>query len=606
MTDLWTQLRQRKLVQWAVAYVAFAFALLQGVDIVATRFSWPAMVEKVLILLLCIGFVLTLIVAWYHGEQGRQRVSGIELIILAVVLAVGGGFLWQFTRSTRIQTPVMGKPAMEASTTTKAAAHPVAVSAPSSTVIPAKSIAVLPFENLSGDKDQQYFSDGISEDLLNLLARIPQLQVTARTSSFWFRGKNYTIPQIAAKLHVAYILEGSVQKAGDEVRISVQLVNAATDTQRWSQTYDRKLKDVFKIQDEIGADVVKNLKVRLLGEAPEVKQVDPQAYTLYLRARKLGHENNPAALKRSDALYRRALAIDPRYAKAWVGLASNTVSKIWWATGPNMSWKQNHDQALMYARKAAAFDPHSAGAQAMLGYLAMMYRSDFGTAARHLRRALALDPENQDVLNNAGLFLFALNRPRQAMAVINRAKRLDPVNFGIYFNAAVVFEQQMRLQEAIAAEQKGIEMSPDSGTGYALIAWFEVAQGRPKAALAALQKEQRLGAKLGAAPAVYCALGRKTDAEKALKSLKKYYSRSPAAIASAYADCGDADQAFTWLDKAADLHSPLLVYTIYGVSFRNYHQDPRWKAFLRKVGYAPDQLARIKFEVNLPATPAGE
>ena len=191
------------------------------------------------------------------------------------------------------------------------------------TAIPEKSIAVLPFVNMSEDKEQEYFSDGISEELLNLLAKIPQLQVTARTSSFSFKGKEIGIPEIARTLHVAHVLEGSVRKAGNSVRITAQLIKAGTDTHLWSQTYDRKLDDIFAIQDEIAADVVKQLKVTLLGAAPKARTTDPEAYALYLQAVQLGRQSTAEAFQQSDALYRKVLAIDPRYAPAWDGLASN-------------------------------------------------------------------------------------------------------------------------------------------------------------------------------------------------------------------------------------------------------------------------------------------
>ena len=195
------------------------------------------------------------------------------------------------------------------------------------TAIPEKSIAVLPFVDMSAGKDQEYFSDGISEELLNLLAKIPQLQVTARTSSFAFKGKEIGVPEIARTLHVAHVLEGSVRKAGNSVRITAQLIKAGTDTHLWSQTYDRKLDDIFAIQDEIAADVVKQLKVTLLGAAPKARTTDPEAYALYLQAVQLGRQFTAEAFQQSDALYRKVLAIDPRYAPAWAGLASNFVNE---------------------------------------------------------------------------------------------------------------------------------------------------------------------------------------------------------------------------------------------------------------------------------------
>src|ERR1700756_1833979 len=189
------------------------------------------------------------------------------------------------------------------------------------------SIAVLPFVNMSDDKEQGYFSDGISEELLNLLAKIPQLKVAARTSSFSFKGKQIEIPEIARQLHVANVLEGSVRKSGDRLRITAQLIHAAEGYHLWSETYDRKLDDIFKIQDEIAGEVVKQLKVTLLGAAPTVRPTDPKAYTLYLQAVQLKRQFTPEAFRQSDALLNQVLQIDPRYAPAWSQLAKNSVNE---------------------------------------------------------------------------------------------------------------------------------------------------------------------------------------------------------------------------------------------------------------------------------------
>src|SRR5437868_1604686 len=195
------------------------------------------------------------------------------------------------------------------------------------TAIPEKSIAVLPFVNMSEDKTNEYFSDGISEELLNLLAKIPQLKVAARTSSFSFKGKGVEIPEIARQLHVANVLEGSVRRSGEQLRITAQLIRAAEGYHLWSETYDRKMDDIFKIQDEIAGEVVKELKVKLLGAPPKVRTTDPQAYALFLQARELGRQANPEAFAKSDTLYRQVLEIDPRYAPAWDELARNFYNK---------------------------------------------------------------------------------------------------------------------------------------------------------------------------------------------------------------------------------------------------------------------------------------
>ena len=219
MTDFIARLKQRKLVQWAVAYVAAAFALLQAIDIVAAKFGWPDLVERLLIIAICVGFFVTLLLAWYHGEQGRQRASGTELLLVALVLAIGGGFLWKFAGAptshgvTAISATPAARGAPELASTATAASNSVPASVV--TAIPAKSIAVLPFENLSDDKDNVFFSDGLSEEILNSLARIDGLRVIGRTSSFQFKGKDVDSRTIGARLGVANLLEGSVRREGN-------------------------------------------------------------------------------------------------------------------------------------------------------------------------------------------------------------------------------------------------------------------------------------------------------------------------------------------------------------------------------------------------------
>src|SRR4029077_19504342 len=213
------------------------------------------------------------------------------------------------------------------------------------------SIAVLPFVNMSDDKEQGYFSDGISEELLNLLSKIPQLKVAARTSSFSFKGKGVEIPEIARQLHVANVLEGSVRRSGDHLRITAQLIRAAEGYHLWSETYDRKMDDIFKIQDEIAGEVVKELKVKLLGAAPKVRTTDPEAYALYLQAVQLERQFTAEVFKQSDALYRKVLAIDPRYAPAWDGLARNFISEV-----GLLPIKEGYAQAREAAMKALAID----------------------------------------------------------------------------------------------------------------------------------------------------------------------------------------------------------------------------------------------------------
>src|SRR5436190_9793139 len=271
MNEFFRRLKQRKLVQWAIAYVAAAFALLQGIDIVAQQFGWPEGVRRGITLGLVVGFFVTLVLAWYHGEPGAQRVTGTELLIIGLVLALGGGFLWRF--------------AAVRSADSKTATVPNE----SRSVINAKSIAVLPFENRSHDPDNAYFADGIQDEILTRLAKIADLKVISRTSVMQYKsGVARNLRKIAQQLGVAHVVEGSVQRAGNRVRVNAQLIDARTDWHLWGQTYDRELADVFAIQSEIATAIARQLQASLSArEKTAIEQAptkDVTAFELYARA----------------------------------------------------------------------------------------------------------------------------------------------------------------------------------------------------------------------------------------------------------------------------------------------------------------------------------
>jgi TolB-like protein/Tfp pilus assembly protein PilF len=457
------------------------------------------------------------------------------------------------------------------------------------------SIAVLPFENMSEDKTNEYFSDGISEELLNLLAKIPQLKVAARTSSFSFKGKGVEIPEIARQLHVANVLEGSVRKSGDELRITAQLIRAAEGYHLWSETYDRKMDDIFKIQDEIAGEVVKELKVKLLGAAPKVRTTDPQAYALYLQARELGRQKTADAYAKSDALYRQVLEIDPHYAPAWNGLSINFSNKT---NAGLLSSQEGLARSREADEKALAIDPDYAPAHSGLGYIAMYGDNDFADAARHFQRALALDPTDLNVLGNAATFLQSLGRLDEALALDEAVVRRDPVNVSALNNLG--YDQRMagRYDAAIASLRTVLSLSPNRGGAHTELGIALLQKGDATAALAEIEQEKSEAWRMIGLPMAYCALGRKADADAALNALiAKYEKDAPYNIAYVYAFCGDADKAFEWLDKAIAYQDGGLGEIVTENLFDKIHSDPRWLPFLRKIGKAPDQLAKIEFKV---------
>jgi TolB-like protein/Flp pilus assembly protein TadD/class 3 adenylate cyclase len=456
------------------------------------------------------------------------------------------------------------------------------------------SIAVLPFVNMSDDKEQGYFSDGISEELLNLLAKIPQLKVAARTSSFSFKGKGVEIPEIARQLHVANVLEGSVRKSGDQLRITAQLIRAAEGYHLWSETYDRKMDDIFKIQDEIAGEVVKELKVKLLGAAPKVRTTDPKAYALFLQARELGRQSNAETFAKSDALFQQALEIDPRYAPAWERLAANFNNKVGMGL---VSSQEGFARAREAVDKALAIDPDYAPAHADLGNIAM-YGNDLAGAARHYQKALALNPTDLSVLGNVATFLQSLGRLDEALTLEEALVRRDPVNVSALYNLGVNQRNAGRYDAAIASFRTVLSLSPSRGEAHSELGTALRLKGDAAAALAEIEQEKIEAYRMIGLPMAYCALGRKSDADAALNALiAKYEKEAPYNIAYVYAFCGDADKAFEWLDKAVAYKDGGLAEIVTENLFDKIHSDPRWLPFLRKIGKAPDQLAKIEFKV---------
>ncbi|HXI03074.1 MAG TPA: protein kinase [Candidatus Saccharimonadales bacterium] len=517
------------------------------------------------------------------GRSGRKGLwIGLGIVVVA---AVAGVFLW----TARAKEGSPPSPALDASAT--AAGSPGAGPDP-------KSIAVLPFVDMSQSKDQEYFSDGISEELLNLLAKVPGLKVAARTSSFSFKGKEVEITEIARQLHVAHVLEGSVRKSGDRVRITAQLIHAADGFHLWSETYDRKLDDVFKIQDEIASQVVAELKVTLLGEGPKTRTTDPQAYALYLQAVQLGRQATAEAFAKSDALLRQVLETDPRYAPAWNELSRNLINET--VNFGLLSNREGLARARGAGEKALEIDPDYAPALARLAAIAIFGDNDLAGAAKQLERALALDPTDLDVLNLAAALLNNLGRLDEALAIREAVVHRDPVNVTTLFNLGNSQRWAGRYDAAIDTYRTVLSLSPGRGGTHFVLGLALLQKGDPAGALIEFEKEPNEGWRMIGLPLAYHALGRKADSDRALAELiAKHEKETAYNIASIYAFRGEADQAFEWLEKELQ-NGGSMAEVVPENLFDRIHSDPRWLPFLRKVGMAPDQLARIEFHVPLP------
>ncbi len=588
------ELKRRRVFRVMAVYGIVGFVLLQIVDLVVPALLLPEWTYRFVALILLLGFPVAIVLAWALEltPEGVRRTAEAAPGELTEIIAAPVSKRW-----------LAGVLALVGMTALLAGVWYVGrQSAPAVGADPAggpvlESIAVLPFADMSPDKHQEYFSDGISEELLNLLAKIPEMRVAARTSSFSFKGQNLGIPEIAERLNVAHILEGSVRKAGDEVRITAQLIRADDGFHVWSETWDRTLDDIFSIQNEIAADVVVQLKVTLLGAAPTVEETDPEAYGLFLQARQLGRQLTAESLEQSIALHQQALEIDPDYAAAWAGLARTYSSQ----TGPGLRpIDEGYELAREAANRALAIDPEFAEAHSELGRIAMLYDGDLAAAARHLKRAFALDPTNADIITTAAILAVSLGRLDEAIALYEYAVAHDPVDPNGHSRLGSVYLWAGRLDEAIASAHTALRLSPGRIVTQYVIGVALLRSGEPEAALAAMQQESSGWRRNGLAQAYY-ALGRTAESDAALAELiQKDEQVAAYNIAYVLAYRGEADRAFEWLDKAVQYNDPGLSQIAVEYLFTNIHDDPRWLPFLESIGKSPEQLAAIEFEVRLP------
>jgi TolB-like protein/Flp pilus assembly protein TadD/predicted Ser/Thr protein kinase len=463
---------------------------------------------------------------------------------------------------------------------------------------PDRSIAVLPFADMSPGKDQEYFCDGISEELLSMLARIPGLKVISRSSAFSYKGKDAKLAQIARELGVAHVLEGSIRRSGERVRIVARLVDARTDRQLWAQTWDRRMDDVFAVQDEIAAAVLARLQVDLLGSAPRSTPADPEAYALFLQARQVGRRATAEGWEESNDLYRRVLALQPGYAPALAGLAANYMNQAGMGLLPAAEGARLARQAV---DRVLAVDPDNAEAHGDLGWIAMTFDGDLAAAARHYERALALAPADTEILRNAGTLAQYLGRLETAVAIARYVAAQDPVNPSGHHNLATAEYYAGHADAAIASLRSAQRLSPGRVNAACAIGEALLAKGLPEAALAEIEKEPSEVWRMICLPMAYHALGRAADSDAALRTLIERYGRDAAYnIAYVLAYRGEADRAFAWLDKAVEYGDTGLGDVAVQPAFASLRKDPRWLPFLRKLGRAPEQLARVPFQVTLP------
>ena len=501
-------------------------------------------------------------------KPNRKRLW-VATVAAVLLLALLVGKLWLSNRS-----------ALQNATAPVATVTPATVSP--AAAISDKSIAVLPFVDMSEKKDQEYFADGMAEEIIDLLAKAPDLHVPARTSSFYFKGKQTKVADIARELNVANVLEGSVRKSGDRLRVTAQLVRADTSYHLWSQTYDRDLSDVFKVQDDIANAVVQALQITLMG-GPLTRQrggtENLEAYQLYLRALSADMQNNRAALEAERAYLDQAVKLDPNFGLAWSSLAWNVIVLTDDGIFPP---KDGYERARRLAQHALQLSPDLADAHAALQYVHRTFDWDWAASADEARQALSVDPNNSMALMFSGMLSATLGHWDDADRQTRAALARDPLNPYAYANRGDALYCAGRFADSEAMYRKVVELSPHFFWAHSSLAMLLLAEGKREAALEMVQQGEDEGDRLLALAMVLQANGRNAEANEALKTLSEKYD-VPFWVAMTYAYRGDHDMALQWLDRAYKEKDANLVMLVSHPAFKNFANDWRYKAFLRKM-----------------------
>ncbi|MBD3298005.1 MAG: protein kinase [candidate division Zixibacteria bacterium] len=445
------------------------------------------------------------------------------------------------------------------------------------------SIAVLPFANMSNDPDNEYFSDGLTEELLNVLAKNPGLKVTGRTSSFSFKGKLEDLRGIGQKLGVEHLLEGSVRKAGNRVRITTQLVKASDGFHLWSETYDRVIEDIFAVQDEIASAVSEAMHVTLLGHpTPKPKPAaNPDVLKLVLQANQLLSQITRESVAKSIDLFSRAIALDPNDARAWAGLSLAYGTQMGYGFVDSMDGLTAAREA---AERALSLDETLPEVHNTIGWMNFAYIYDWERAGRSFQRALELAPSDGRMFNGLAVWNATMGNFDEALRLARDGTTLDPLNPSAHLYHGRAAMSARRYDEAWQAYEKALELSPGMTTAYGVRSAILSLQGRYNEALTESLKEQVTGYRTCTQAIIYYHLGRQDDSDRALAALMAEGSQWGVQIAMAHAQRNEPDQAFEWLERAYELRDAGISILPTTPALEPLHDDPRWKQLLKKVG----------------------
>ena len=587
--SIFQELKRRNVFRVTIAYVIIAWLVIQVGDTMGPALHLPEWANSLLAFFLILGFPIAIFFAWAFEltPEGLKREHDLNLqgsnrdltnqklnrtIVIVMALALGYFALDKFVFITT-------EPEQSVTSTATGEIQ----EAPPTKPITNKSIAVLPFINMSSDPEQEYFSDGLTEELLNLLAGIKELKVAARTSSFYYKDKLGSIPltEIAKQLEVAHVLEGSVRKSGDTIRITAQLIKADDGFHLWSETYDRNFDDIFAIQDEIAAAVTESLRITLLGEVPRVKVVNTESYELTMHARYLFNRRNHGDLQLALEKFAQATELDPDNAIAWLGL-----SPLYrWVADP-----PDNKRSLVAAERAVALAPENPEARARY-FQALWSSGERGaTVEEQWNLAVELGPQNALVLSMTSGLEWGRGNIDLSMELQKRALALDPlnlVNMGNFASNLISIGQLDRAEGHLA---KLLELAPGNPMGIEGMAGIRLIQGEAEQALNLVDQledghhQTNSGdRKLQYLAMIYHSLNRTKEANTSLKKFISAYGDYPNFdVAEIYAWRGESDMAFEWIEKALEIDIYLFNELELQPFLKVLHTDSRWEALMTR------------------------
>jgi TolB-like protein/Flp pilus assembly protein TadD len=583
--SFYTELRRRNVFKVAIVYSAVAWLLLQVSDTLGPALHLPEWFVSAVVFLLILGFPVAIVFAWAFDltPEGLRKETNadpaaptagksdkqLNHIVVAVLVLALGYFVFDKVVIDSEQDTAGTPTAVQVSPQ-----QPAEFESPNAD----NSIAVLPFVNMSSDEEQEYFSDGLSEELLNLLARIPELKVAARTSSFSFKDKDLAIPEIASRLNVAHVLEGSVRTHGNQIRVTAQLIQADDGYHLWSETYDRQLDNVFQIQEEIAVAVTEALRITLLGDAPKIRKTDPRTYQLFLEGQYLKRQFSRDALNRAVEAFKQAVEIDPAYAPAWAELAD---TYLWGGYRDELSREVTAALADQAIQTAISADPDYAFAYYVRGISSIFTHNNFEQGINDFQHALELDPDNAFIVAAIGKGAFLTGQYDLAIAQYQAALALEPVVPEFFWFLGRAYLSSGRLDDAEASFAKLSSLSSSYRGEYHL--WETLLlRGELEAALAKSDGSFRRAI-------IHHRLGNTAEADEALADLIE--NAGPYTLALVYGYRGEVDKTFERLNYMLENVDYYPTFILTETAFRSIHSDPRWDALLEDLGLREFWLA---------------